>query len=199
MKLIYSIFFIFIFTASVWAQDYSAYWTPYLSEIETNVKAKWYDNSKLNKYTDPCSVKVFFSIHKDGKAYQEKIAETNCPKDINNIALTSIKSTSPFKPFPAEIKGIDDIDIVYVFNYKHIGNISQDVKKEVVEDKSPQSVQNNDKQISTPVKVDDNSLTTAKGINKKLILGILAGVFLALLSLAVLVFVACRKFCKKVK
>ena len=147
MRIILSLIALMFISLPALAQDQMEVWSPYLAKIEKDIKASWYDISGFKRHKSECRTTLFFSVKKSGELGTITILSSTCNKALQDNALSAVKKTAPFAPFPKEITGIDEININYNFDCKLLP-----------ENKLPDSSKNT---VSAPV---SQSLDTLKNI-----------------------------------
>ena len=89
---------------------------PYMKELQRRIKMNW-DPPKGNESK---RVVLLFSISKDGRLLNVKVAKTSGVQAADRAAINAVQLTAPFKPLPAEFRG-QKVDIQFTFDYNVFG------------------------------------------------------------------------------
>ena len=128
MRLFFCFFILILFPSSVFAIDNADVWKPYLQKIEKDIKASWYNAQGLNRHNKECKINLFFNIKNTGDISNAKILASDCPENMNKLALQVVNNSSPLEPFPDKISGINEISIDFIFDYNLLPENKKDMK-----------------------------------------------------------------------
>lgn len=87
-------------------------WNPYITELEKKIRKNW--NPPRADVSN--SVKTKFKLSKDGSLVKCDIVQSSGKKTVDDAAISAIKSATPYKPFPENVKS-DTIDVEFTFDY----------------------------------------------------------------------------------
>ena len=89
---------------------------PYMKELQRRIKMNW-DPPKGNESK---RVILLFSISKDGRLLNVKVAKTSGVPAADRAAINAVQLTAPFKPLPSDFRG-QKVDIQFTFDYNVFG------------------------------------------------------------------------------
>ena len=118
MRVLFALFFVFLFSLPAFSIDNAQVWKPYLQNIEKEAKTSWYKASGLKRHDKECKINLFFNVKNTGEVSNIKVLASNCSEDMNELAIQALKDVAPFKPFPQAVYNIQEISIDFIFDYK---------------------------------------------------------------------------------
>lgn len=123
---------------------------PYITYLQSDIESNWYPIS----FRGERQAIVFFRIGKNGELKKAKLVKSSGDEDFDTESLNSIHISAPFSPLPTEFKG-RSIDVVFNFdhNYKEVSFKHKAVKAK----KKNNQLDNQEIQISTTNKTNDDS------------------------------------------
>ena len=170
------------------ALDNADVWKPYLQKIEKDTKASWYNLSGFSRHNSECKINLFFNIKNNGNVSGEKVLASDCPKDMNELALKALKQTAPFAPFPKAVSDINEISIDFIFDYKLLpeNKVSSETKNVLKNSVDNTLLEQETSQVQTEPQNHDDKTNNK---NAFVALVTLAGVLLLLV-----IFFVCKFF-----
>lgn len=193
MRVLFALFFVFLFSLPAFSIDNAQVWKPYLQNIEKEAKTSWYKASGLKRHDKECKINLFFNVKNTGVVSNIKVLASNCSEDMNELAIQALKDVAPFKPFPQAVYNIQEISIDFIFDYKLLpeNKTASNVKSSL-----PQSIYNpvvqSDKEIMVQEENESNQIADVKESKfNPIVLYIIAGfLFAIVLTLGVYKFFA---------
>lgn len=89
---------------------------PYMRDVQMKIKRNW-DPPKSNQSK---RVVLVFTIAKDGRLVNIKVANSSGIPSVDKAAIAAVEYSAPFKPLPVEFRG-SEIDIHFTFDYNVFG------------------------------------------------------------------------------
>jgi len=115
-------------------------WTPYVTELQSNIKANWHPPKRKTSVRTT----VLFTVSNNGNLKNIRVFKSSGDENIDNISIRTIQNTAPFKPFPSNAQ-LEDIDIHFTFDYnvwtkkkkKIFSNYKKQITKEINQSLKP--------------------------------------------------------------